>query len=354
MTSLDIAQRRLLNQHLAEPKFKKPSDVVAWMGAVQAQEYPSAKWALGIRMKRATDAAIEKAFNDGTILRTHLMRPTWHFVTPADIRWMLKLTAPHVHARNAYYERQLELDTALFRRSDAAIAKALQGGKHLLRSELGTALARIGITAKSNRLGQILHHAELEGIVCSGPRRGKQFTYALLEERAPKAKTLTRDEALAELSGRYFRSHGPATVSDFAWWSGLTVADIKTGLALVGSQLDHEVIDGQTYWFTSATRTANNTGVTAYLLPVYDEYAVAYKDRSALFKRMAANSVNGLGYAIVVNGQIVGAWRAALKKDTLVIQIKLFSRLRDNEKRAIAAACQRYGDFLQLTVVVTS
>lgn len=357
MTSLDVAHQRLLNQHIAGTTFKKPSDVVAWLGAVQAQEYTDAKWALGLRMENATDAMVEQAFNEGAILRTHLMRPTWHFVTPADIRWILKLTAPRVHARNAYYERQLELDAALFRRSDAVIAKALRGGNYLLRSELGAALARAGIVAKTNRLGHIVHHAELEGIVCSGPRRGKQFTYALLDERAPQAKTLARDEALAELTRRYFTSHGPATVQDFSWWSGLTVADGKAGLALVGSQLKQEVIDGHTYWFSSATRAANDTGMRAYFLPVFDEYTVAYKDRSAVFERISMNKLGGsmdvlLNYAIVVDGQIVGAWKSTLKKETLVIETNPFTRLTTIEKRAITAAAQRYGDFLQLAVVV--
>jgi winged helix DNA-binding protein len=357
MTNSDIARQRLLNQHIVEPTFKSPTDVVAWLGAVQAQEYADAKWALGLRMENATDAIVEQAFNEGAILRTHLMRPTWHFVTPADIRWILELTAPRVHARNAYYERQLELDGALFRRSDAVIAKALRGGKHLLRSELGSTLARAGIVAKTNRLSHIMHHAELEGIVCSGPRRGKQFTYALLNERVPQAKTLVRDEALAELTRRYFTSHGPATVRDFAWWSGLTVADVKVGLALSGSQLSQEVIDGQTYWFSSSTRVANDRAMKAYLLPVFDEYTVAYKDRSAVFERVGRNKLGGsmdilLTYAIVVGGQIVGTWEPTLKKDTLVIETNLFTGLTTIEKRAIAAAAQRYGDFLQLPAKV--
>jgi len=357
MTSLDIARQRLLNQHIVEPTFKSPSEVVTWLGPVQAQEYTDAKWALGLRMENATDAIAEQAFNQGAILRTHLMRPTWHFVTPADIRWILQLTAPRVHARNAYYERQLELDAALLRRSDAVIAKALRGGKHLLRSELGVALAQAGIVAKTNRLGHIVHHAELEGIVCSGPRRGKQFTYALLDERAPQAKTLARDEALAELTLRYFTSHGPATVRDFAWWSGLTVADVKAGLSLLGSQLSQEVIDGQTYWFSSATRAANDTAVRAYLLPVFDEYTVAYKDRSTVFERVGMNKLGGsmeilLTYAIVVGGQIVGTWKPTLKKDTLLIETNLFTRLTAIERRAIAMAAKRYGDFIQLPVAV--
>jgi hypothetical protein len=170
-----IAIQRLYNQHLEGQKFQTPGEVVAWLGAVQAQEYALAKWALGLRMEQATDDGVEQAFNDGAILRTHVMRPTWHFVTPADIHWILELTAPRVHQFNAYMYRKLELDDALLRRSSVVIASALEGGKHLTRAELGAALAQAGIdTADGMRLGYIVHYAELERIVCSGARRGKR------------------------------------------------------------------------------------------------------------------------------------------------------------------------------------
>jgi hypothetical protein len=229
-----VAWQRVYNQRLEGPKFQRPGDVVAWFGAVQAQEYALAKWALGLRMEYATDDIIEQAFTDGAILRTHVMRPTWHFVTPADIRWILELTAPRVHAANGTMYRRLELEDALFGRSDEIIARAVEGGRHLTRAELGAALSVAGIdTTNGMRLGYIVHHAELEGVVCSGPRRGRQHTYALIAERAPQARRLARDEALAELTRRYFTSHGPATVKDFAWWSGLTIADVKAGLAML-------------------------------------------------------------------------------------------------------------------------
>ena len=197
------------------------------------------------------------------------MRPTWHFVTPADIRWLLELTAPRVNQANAYMYRKLELDDALFRRSNAAIARALEGGRHLTRAELASVLAQAGIVAEGMRLGYIVHRAELDAIVCSGPRRGKQFTYALLDERAPQARRLARDEALAELTGRYFTSHGPATADDFAWWSGLTKADVKAGLEMVATQLIHKVIDSKSYWFSASTPPPRKSSHQAFLLPTY-------------------------------------------------------------------------------------
>ncbi len=357
MTRLDIARQRLHNQHIARATFEKPSDVVAWLGAVQAQDYASAKWALGLRLQGATDRDIEQAFTEGSILRTHLMRPTWHFVTPADIRWMLALTAPRVHAVNAYMYRKLELDSALFKRSNAALAKALQGGKQLTRDELRGVLQKAGIATDGElRMGYIMMRAELDKIVCSGARRGRQFTYALLEERTPHAKTLKRDEALAELARRYFMSRGPATVQDFAKWSGLTTADARSGLEVVKAQLQHEVVDGQSYWFSTATPSAKDVSPTAYLLSIYDEYISGYKDRSAIGDaRHTAKLIalgNALAYIIVVNGQIVGTWKRTLRKDAVVIETNIFTRLTKAENRAVAVAAHQYGAFLDLPVVL--
>src|SRR5690348_9989844 len=205
MTNLNIAHRRLHNQFLSQQTFEKPEEVVQWLGAVQSQDYGAAKWALGLRLCGAIDDVIEQSFASGQILRTHIMRPTWHFVTPADIRWMLMLTAPRVHAASAYYYRTSELDDALFARSNAVLVEALQGGKQLTRTELASALQRAGIACDNLlRLGYIIIHAELDGIICSGARRGKQFTYALLDERAPQTRVVEREEALAEFALRYF------------------------------------------------------------------------------------------------------------------------------------------------------
>ena len=351
----NIAVQRLYNQRLEGQKFQTPSEVVAWLGAVQAQEYALAKWALGLRMENTTDDVIEQAFKEGSILRTHVMRPTWHFVTPEDIRWILKLTAPRVHAVSAHMYRQLELDNALFMRSNAAIIKALEGGKYLTRAELGAALAEIGIdTTNGMRLGYIVHHAELEGIVCSGPRRGKQHTYALLDERAPHARTLARDEALAELTRRFFTSHGPATVNDFAWWSGLTVADVKAALAMLGSQLSHETIDGKTFWFSTSMPVAKEPSLATHLLPVYDEFGIAYKNHSTSLDPMYGELVKNRFFtsAFALDGQIIGMWRRTFSKGAVVIESSPFRPFSAAEKQAFAEAAQRFGEFLGMPVVL--
>ena len=359
MTNLDIAHQRLHNQLITRRTFEKPGDVVEWLGAVQAQDYAAAKWAVGLRLQGTTDDDIEQAFTRGAILRTHLMRPTWHFVSPADIRWMLALTAPRVNAVNAYYYRKLTLDDAVFMHSNAVLAKALQGGKQFTRPELASVLQQAGIaTDDLQRFTHIMMRAELDGIVCSGARRGKQFTYALLDERAPQARTLDRDEALAEFARRYFTSHGPATLQDFVWWSGLTVADARASLELVTPQLMHEVVDGQTYWFSMSTPPAKDLSPTAYLLPNYDEYIVGYTDRSAVFDASHTNKLDPRGnvlfnHTIVMDGRVVGTWKRTIKKDAVIITPSLLTPLNDAETRAFAAAANRYGAFLDISVNLT-
>lgn len=355
LINLDIAHQRLHNQHITRRTFETPQALVEWLGAVQAQDFAAAKWALGLRLQGVTDDDIEQAFTDGAILRTHVMRPTWHFVSPTDIRWLLALTAPRVHQALAYYNRKLELDDAVFRCTNAVLAKALQAGKQLTRDELASALQQAGIAIDGEqRVTHIIMRAELDGVICSGARRGKQFTYALLAERAPQARTLARDEALAELTLRYFRSHGPAAIQDFVWWSGLTVNDARSGLAMVTSHLLHETIDGQAYWFSPSTPPLQDLSQAAYLLPNYDEYTVAYTDRSAIFDAFHMNKLDPrsglLTNAMVLDGQVVGSWKRTFKKNTVVIEANPFVHLSNAQTRLFAASANRYGEFLHMSV----
>lgn len=356
MTSFDIRRQRLHNQHLARQTYQKPDDIVRHLGAVQAQDYPGATWALGMRLLGATDAGIEQAFTDGAILRTHVMRPTWHFVAPDDIRWLLSLTASRVHVANAFIYRQFELDHSSFALSNATIEDALRGGKHFTRTELASALERAGITAAGLRLGYIMMRAELDAIICSGPRRGKQFTYALLDERAPNARDLPHDEALAELTKRYFSSHGPATIQDFVWWSGLMVSDVKAGLEMSKSELTYEVVDGQTYWFAPLAATsapAVDISQTAYLLSTFDEYGIGYKDRKELLDPSYTERAGNLPTVpfsahIAIGGKILGAWKRTLTKREVILEAFYYRRLTEAESRALADEVDRYGSFLGL------
>lgn len=355
MINLEIAHRRLHNQHITQRTLATPQALVEWLGAVQSQDFAAAKWALGLRLHGVTDDDIEQAFTAGAILRTHVMRPTWHFVSPADIRWLLALTAPRVHAASAYYHRKLELDDVVFRCTNAVLANALQGGKQLTRDELASALQQAGIaTDGEQRVTYIMMQAELDGIICSGARRGKQFTYALLAERAPHARSLDRDEALAELTQRYFTSHGPATIQDFVWWSGLTVADVKAGSAMVTSHLLHETINGQMYWFSPSTPPEQDLSQAAYLLPNYDEYTVGYTDRGAIFDVLHTNKLDPRGglltNTMVLDGQVIGTWKRTFKKNTVVIAATPFVPLSNTEADAVKASANRYGEFLRMSV----
>ncbi len=357
MASPDIARQRLLKQRLTADPFEQPGEVVNWLVAVQAQDYFGAKWALGLRLRDAHDADIDRVFNAGAILRTHMLRPTWHFVTPADIRWLLALTAPHVHAANAAMYRRLELDRATLKRSYKTLIKALRDGKYLTRDELRAALQTAGIAADNGqRLAYIVMSTELDALICSGPRRGRQFTYALLDERVPPGKTLKRDEALAELTQRYFAGHGPATVRDLAKWSGLSSVDAKRGLDAVKDQLQHETLNDEEHWFTSSVAAVRQTSSVAYLLSVYDEYLIGYHDRSLIAEPEIVARLFTMGaaltYVVVINGQIVGSWRRTLTKETVTVEINPFRRLTNAEQRAVALAAQRYGEFLGMRVII--
>ncbi len=350
---MNITALRLQNQNLTAPAFANPHDVVAHYGAVQAQDYAMAKWGLALRIPGATDVSIEQACNQGAVLRTHVMRPTWHFVAPENIRWLVALTAPRVHAVNSHMYRRLELDGELLVRCHDVFVDSMQGNAFLTRDELGKRLESDSIPAKGQRLAYIVMHAELEGLICSGPRLGKQFTYALLEERAPKAAQLDRDEALAKLARLYFTSHGPAQVQDFAWWSGLGPKDAKNGLEMIKPELVNETIHGKAYWFAHGIEAPNINRLRAFLLSIYDEYTIAYRDRSALgeertFERLILMG-NALTAVVIHEGKIIGTWKRETKKNGVEIKLNAFKELTSGGMQAVKNAADRYGAFMGLS-----
>jgi Winged helix DNA-binding domain len=351
-----LLRARLRNQQLVRSSMRNPAEIVKWLGAMQAQDYGGAKWAVALRAKDADAAAVEQAVADGTILRTHVLRPTWHFVARADIRWMLALTAPRVNASCASYHRNLGLDSATFARSRKVIERALGNGQHLTRSELAADLQHSGIHGDSIRLAFLMMNAELEGMICSGARRGNQITYALLDERAPRTAILDREEALAELARRYFTSHGPATRRDFAWWSGLTVRDAMLGIEAAGKALVREAIDGLTYWRASSADVPRASRC-AHLLPNYDEYLVAYKDREPVIDRTNRRSAavsNPFTHQIIVDGRLAGTWRPATRANSVMVDVAVHRPLSRTEKEALAGAVGRYSRFLGKPVAMRS
>lgn len=325
------------------------------MGAVQAQEYAPARWGLGQRLKNVGDAAIQKAFDDGRILRIHILRPTWHFVSPADIRWLLALSGPRVWARDASNRRDLELDAGVLARCDKIIGRSLRGRTWLTRTEIGQALGRGGVVANGRRLMHLMLHAELSGLVCSGPRRGKQFTYALLDERVPASKTLDRPDALVELAKRYFSSHGPATIRDYVWWSGLTVRDARAGIEGAGPALERESAGGLTYW-AAPSRTVARAASGVHLLPIYDEYLIAYKDRGLVAPSYAVlgggRTTDMFFHHVILGGRLAGSWRPVLTNRGVTVEVAPYGRLGRPARSAIEAAAERYGRFLAADVAV--
>ena len=356
--ALDIPAYRLLSQRLTQDKFDDPAKVVDWLGAVQSQDYAGAKWAIGLRTNGLTEADVERALAEGSILRTHVMRPTWHFVTPKDIRWILALTAPRVRALLAYNDRQLELDRVILKKSSDVLAKTLRGGKQLTRAELGFSLQKNKINTDDLRLTQLMIHAELDAVVCSGPRRGKQFTYALLEERVPPARLLEREEATVELAQRYFTSHGPASLKDFVWWSGLSAADAKFGIETIKPEFEQETLNGETYWFKGPLNKVKTTGARAFLLPNYDEYTVGYTDRSAIFDPSHTDKLDARGsvlaqHVVLTAGRLVASWKRTLQKNAVALETTPFIVLKKTEMKAIIQAAERYAMFLGLPFTLT-
>lgn len=352
MTATDLRELRLLNQHLASPHFTQPADIVHYMGAIQSQDYAGAKWAVAQRLKGATEKTIEDAFTNGDIIRTHVMRPTWHFVHPKDIRWMIQLTAPRVMAIAGTQYRQYSLDHVIFSKCEKVILQAMLGGKQLMRNDIAEALQQAGVATNEQRFIHIMMQMELIGLVCSGRRHGKQFTYALLDERVPPSKPFDKQDALAALAERYFISHGPATLQDYVWWSGLTVSDAKTGLEAVKHKLTSASADSNTYWFAGQEKLIKTKSPGAFLLPNYDEYIVSYKDRSATIAASGINKADPRGtifnHTIIANGKVIGIWKRTLGKTRVDIELIPFAPLSKVNKIAIAYAAKRYAKFLEL------
>jgi hypothetical protein len=328
MTIKDIVNLRLSSQQITDRTFDKLKDVVGFMGAIQAQDFAMAKLAIGVRLPGSTDKIVTTAIDKGEIIRTHLLRPTLHFVSADDIYWLLKLTAPQIKSSMQSRNKELGLTENVFNKSNKVIIRALSDGKNLTREDLKKELEKAKINTVNNRLSHLLMEAELDGIMCSGEIKGKKQTYAMLSERVPNKKVFSKEEALAELAGRYFSSHGPATLKDFVWWSGLPVKDAKSALELVKSNLIPEIFNSETYWLTDSFSISHNSLKSVHLLPAFDEYIISYKDRSAMFAikdNKKAVSNNGIFKPVIIlDGQVIGIWRRSTKRDKIIIETEFF------------------------------
>lgn len=322
--------------------------MVGRLGGVQAQDLPMALWAVGIRLPHSTVATIEAAINRGAIIRTHLLRPTWHLAAAADLRWMLALTAPQILGAVKTRHEQLGLTPAVLKKSFVVLEKALRGGTHLTREDMIAALGRARIATAGGCASHLFIYAEAEGLICSGAMKNGKPTFALLEERVPRADPLPKEEALARLAGRYFSGHGPATLQDFIWWSGLPVGQARQALASVHRDLGSETIASTTYWFSRSLSVPPSASDSVNLLPAFDEFLIGYKDRLASLPRQnhhKAVSNNGIFRPIiVVNGRIIGTWRKSAKAAAAVLNF--FERPDKSVRALIDEAAARYGRFI--------
>jgi hypothetical protein len=357
MNTRDLRRLRLRHQQLVASPARTPAEVVAALGAMQAQDYLGALWSIGARLPGSTEADIERGIAERTLVRSWPMRGTLHFVAAADLRWMLALLTPRVIAGAAAREkREHALDERVFARCRKIVARALGGGGRLTREELQRALEGAGIATGGQRGYHILWRLAQEGLICFGPRAGKQHTFVLLDEWLPaaaNARAFDREAALAALAARYFRGHGPATAPDFAWWSGLTLTDARRAIASLGAELTSLTIDGTEYWTPRAAPAApkSSASVAVHLLPGFDEYLLGYTDRRAALAAGHEDKIqpskNGLFLAtIVLEGRVAGTWKRELHRDRVALTCTPFASWPQRYAAALARAARRYGEFL--------
>lgn len=351
----ELAHARLHAQQLTGHTCTQPAQVVARLGAVQAQDYASALWAIGSRLPQATVATVEQAIADGAIVRTWPMRGTLHFVAAADVRWMLALLTPRIVAASARRRQQLALDDATFARSKGVCLAALHGGRCLSREALYQALEQAQIATAGQRGYHILWRLAQDGVICGGPPAGKQQTFVLLDDWAPPAPVLSHDAALAELARRYFTGHGPATVQDFAWWSGLPAAAARAGLDMVRQQLLSVTVAGEHYWLADGGASLQPRPDHAYLLPGFDEYLLGYRDRRAVLKPEHSGAVvpgnNGVFMpTIALDGRIAGTWKRTIGRGAVAVAYHPFAPLSDSQRHTLDDAAARYARFLGLAL----
>jgi hypothetical protein len=346
---LEIAARRLANQRLVGEPLATPAEAVRRLGAVQAQEYPLARWSLGQRAHDLDEAAIDRALADGDILRTHVLRDTWHFVAAEDIRWIVELTRPRIRMRNEGMHRRFGLDAQLLARTDALIAEALTERGRLTRAQLASHLAEHGLETAGPRLAYMLMHAELELLICSGGLEGKQQTYALVDVRAPRARSLSPEDGLVELARRFFTSHGPATVKDFAWWATLRVSDVRRALELLGDELERVDVDGRAFWSTEAGAAPANEP-RAHLLQTYDEYVVAYAESRDVLDVEGLAGGERFSPTVILCGQFAGTWSRKATNRAHAVEVRLARPPKKAERAALEEAVASYARFVGVRV----
>ena len=357
MTKSDIAQYRLHNQLISPlgsydiKGISSVSGIVSHLGAIQGQDYPGAKWAIGLRLPGIVNPDIDKAISKREIIRTWVIRGTLHLVAAKDIYWMLELVAPKIIKGSATRRKQLELDDKTISKSHNLIINALKDSKTLTRNEIRLLLGSNGIASQSFRLDYILQYAVMNQLISGGPIRNKEHTFVYLPDWIKKPKTITHEKALAGLAERFFNSHGPATIQDYVWWSGLSSTDARAGFEMMQSKLESFIVEVKTYWMPKyRPEIKRNNEDSVFLLPGFDEYMLGYTDRTIVvdpkyMNRIATN--NGLfANTIVINGMVEGVWKRRFVKNTLSIEFYPFKRLSKKIKETVKEEAMKFGTFL--------
>lgn len=339
--------------------FEHPEGAVAWHGAMQSQDYLPAKWSIAQRLRSINQDAIEDAVTDGGIIRTHVLRPTWHFVAREDFRWLVALTGPRVQERMTRRRQELGLDARTLQRCEKVVVSALQDRSRLSRAELGEALQHRGVDVSGQRLPHVLSHFELDGLICSGGFVGKQHTYALVDARVPKARSFDHAEAIVELVRRHLGSHGPAALHDIAWWSSLRVAEVRDAISDLGDEVTSEETEGITLWSLASQSRSGRAPVGAFLLQAYDELIVGYtRSRflgdSRLSSLRSAFGNRSLPTGVVVLGdRLAGHWRRRIRGDSVKVEILTYEKPTSDDEMALEKEVGRLARFLERPASIT-
>lgn len=356
MKSHDILNHRLQNQLLIESPFDTAEETVKWMGAVQGQDYNPGLWAIGIRAKGMGKQDILQSLADLKIVRSWTMRHTIHFVTIEDVHWMVQLSKERMLKRyKNHMLKEVGLGESELNRGYDAIQKALEGKKLVTRPDLRQYLEAAGIDTSGQKYYHLLWFAAQSGLIFIGPMKDKQQTFGLIEEWAPKLESLSREEALQKLAARYLQSHGPATVKDFAWWSGLTQKEAKIGFELTGGQHFAMEETGVEYWYIENEKLINKTlPDTIHLIYSLDEYLIGYKDRTAAWsgELQAKLDPKRTGYVlpILFNGEVIGSWRPEVKKQELTMDCTI-ATTKDFPIELLYKEAERYSLFFDLDLI---
>ncbi|WP_295126252.1 winged helix DNA-binding domain-containing protein [uncultured Chitinophaga sp.] len=357
MKNAQLTKLRLQQQLISHQPFTAAGDVVHALGAMQAQDFAGAKWSIALRLPQATEDDIDDAIAKKQVIRTWALRNTLHFVSPKDVRWMLSLLRDRLLQNAKSSNKLLGLDEKTLVKGLKVITNQLEGGNILTRDELGEALLQKKLAIDEHRLSHFLGRAAIDQLICFGPRRGKEFTFALLDEWAPATKPLEREEALATLASRYLTSHAPATIKDFSWWSGLTPTIATEAFELVKADFSRETIDGEEYWIP-LTATVSNTGGSIHLLPGFDEYMLGYTNRFHVvdqqhYQKIAGTKNGQFASTVVINGKVAGVWKRTMKKNKLQIDVTPFDQFSPAREKAVTKAAAAYAKYSKLPLEIS-